>query len=460
MQTDRQLHLLTESTEGDDAVPLVISEASGQLIEAAEATGKEWDIILIETGLSKNGRRYPAHVLEASASRFEGAAVFADHPGRAERIDRPERSIRDKVGKLVDVAFGQHDVGGRIVEGLRARFKVIAPWMREMFVEAHAANEPDFVGFSINAMGEMVRTTEGSRPVSEIRSIVKVDSVDVVTDPAAGGQVVRLVAASRGGGGLVPPEVKELLEAAAKAARKIDPKVTDEIIAELTESAHEALGYTVVDSPSVLSTHLTEIIRRYSGELLGRQDVQKLLDNLREHQPAVVESVIPDILNLGQVHRVLQGLLEERVSIRDLPVILESLADHRRQSDDPAAQLLRTALARSITEQYLAEDGAIHAFMLDPHLEEQVASAMRETPSGVLVALPPDTIETVLANIQAAIQQTVTAGGQPILLCAQQVRQGLRNMTHRRIPNLVVLAYTEIAPEAVVTTEGVIRIDQ
>jgi flagellar biosynthesis protein FlhA len=224
----------------------------------------------------------------------------------------------------------------------------------------------------------------------------------------------------------------------------------------------EALGYTVVDSPSVLSTHLTEIIRRYSGELLGRQDVQKLLDNLREHQPAVVESVIPDILNLGQVHRVLQGLLEERVSIRDLPVILESLADYGRQSDDPASliQRVRTALARSITEQYLAEDGAIHAFMLDPRLEEQVASAMRETPSGVLVALPPDTIETVLANIQSAIQQTVTAGGQPILLCAQQVRQGLRNMTHRRIPNLVVLAYTEIAPEATVTTEGVIRIDQ
>ena len=224
----------------------------------------------------------------------------------------------------------------------------------------------------------------------------------------------------------------------------------------------EALGYTVVDSPSVLSTHLTELIRAQAGELLGRQDVQKLLDNLREQQPAVVESVMPDILNLGQIHRVLQGLLEERVSIRDLPVILESLADHGRQADEPGVLIerVRPALARSITEQYLAEDGAIHAFMLDPRLEEQIATAMRETSSGILVALPPDAIEAVLGAITAAIQQTVTAGGQPILLCAQQVRPGVRNMTRRRIPSLVVLAYTEISSDATVTTEGVIRIDQ
>lgn len=224
----------------------------------------------------------------------------------------------------------------------------------------------------------------------------------------------------------------------------------------------EALGYTVVDSPSVLSTHLTELIRAHAGELIGRQDVQKLLDNLREQQPAVVESVVPDILNLGQIHRVLQGLLEERVSIRDLPVILEGLADHGRQVDDPGVLIerVRATLARSITEQYLAEDGAIHAFMLDPRLEEQIASAMRETSSGLLVALPPDVIEAVLAAITAAIQQTVTSGGQPVLLCAQQVRAGVRNMTRRRIPNLVVLAYTEISPDANVTTEGVIRIDQ
>ena len=223
----------------------------------------------------------------------------------------------------------------------------------------------------------------------------------------------------------------------------------------------EALGYTVVDSPSVLSTHLTELIHARAGDLLGRQDVQRLLDNLREQQPAVVESVVPDILSLGQVHRVLQGLLEERVFIRDLPVILEALADHGRGADDAGVLIerVRAALSRSITEQYLAEDGTIHAFMLDPRLEEQIASAMRETSSGILVALPPDVIEAVLDSISTAIQQTVTAGGQPLLLCAQQVRAGVRNMTRRRVPNLV-LAYTEISSDATVTTEGVIRIDQ
>ena len=112
----------------------------------------------------------------------------------------------------------------------------------------------------------------------------------------------------------------------------------------------EALGYTVVDSPSVLSTHLREIIRRYSGELLGRQDVQKLLDNLREHQPAVVEGVMPDILNLGQVHR-------------DLPVILESLADYGRQSDDPAA-LINRELELTLLQSALQRFGGVF-----PHVQ-------------------------------------------------------------------------------------------
>ena len=229
-------------------------------------------------------------------------------------------------------------------------------------------------------------------------------------------------------------------------------------IARADRERAETLGYTVVDPPSVLSTHLTEIVRAHSAQLLGRQDVQKLLDNLRTLQPAVVESVVPDVLTVGEVHRVLQALLEERVSIRDLPTILEALADHGRQVKDIHAltERVRSSLARTISHQYRAEDGAIHATVLTAQLEEQIAGAIRDTTGGPVVALPPNLIEMVLERLSEAIQGTIATGGQPVLLCAQQIRRAVRAITQRRIPNLVVLAYTEVSSDTSIVSEGVV----
>ena len=222
----------------------------------------------------------------------------------------------------------------------------------------------------------------------------------------------------------------------------------------------EALGYTVVDPPSVLSTHLTELIRLHAAELLGRQDVQRLIDNLRAEQPAVVDAVLPDVLSLADVHRVLQALLEERVSIRDLATVLETLADEGRAIKDVAVltERVRASLGRTISQQYRSDDGSIHAVFFNPELEQRIAGAVRDTTSGPVVALPPDEIEQILDQITEATQSTVAAGGQPIVMCSQQIRIAVRRMTQRRIPNLVVLAYTELAQGAGVITDAVVDV--
>lgn len=183
---------------------------SVQILEAvAGSEGREWDVLLIEAGLSKNGNYYPAETLKAAAPLFEGAVAYADHQADGDR--RRERSVKDKVGRYGQVAYGSHDVRGRVVEGIKARFKIIAPWLRETLLEAARADESDFVGLSIDAEGKIAKRQHGGKLVNWVEQIIRVHSVDVVTNPAAGGQVVRLVASEGGGepGGSLEDKVPE-----------------------------------------------------------------------------------------------------------------------------------------------------------------------------------------------------------------------------------------------------------
>lgn len=196
-----------------------ITESLGiQIIEAAgKKDGKEWDVILIQTGTSANGRHYPADTLKKAAPLFEGVASFADHATDAERVARPERSVKDKVGKFISPQYGTHSVRGKMVEGIKARFKVVSGWLKEALLEAHAANEPDFYGFSIDAEGRVAKKQHNGRMVDWVEAITRVHSVDVVTTAAAGGEIVRLVASKQpsntGGIDMTPEELKALLEA-------------------------------------------------------------------------------------------------------------------------------------------------------------------------------------------------------------------------------------------------------
>jgi len=180
----------------DDTDSEAMHVTSSVLQEVAGTSGREWDVILIEAGTSKNGNHYPAETLQAAAGLFERAPAFADHATEHDRATRPERSVRDKIGTFSRVTYGQHEVDGRMVEGLRARFKAIAPWVREVLKEAVASGEPDFVGFSIDAEGRVARREQNGRAVAWVEAISRVNSVDLVTDPAAGGRIVRLVASA------------------------------------------------------------------------------------------------------------------------------------------------------------------------------------------------------------------------------------------------------------------------
>ncbi len=229
-------------------------------------------------------------------------------------------------------------------------------------------------------------------------------------------------------------------------------------ITAATREQAEAVGYTVVDPPSVLTTHLTELIRNHAADILGRQDVQKLLDNLGQTQPAVVNTVVPDVLGVGEIHRVLQGLLRERVPIRDLATIIEVLGDYGRQvkDSDTLGERARSALSRTITQQHVADDARLHAISLAPAAEELINNALHEHRGLVTAALEPNRIDRFTRQIDQEAQRLANAGTDPVVLCSPSIRLALRRMLERQLPGVPVLAYTEVSPGVDVAVDAVV----
>jgi flagellar biosynthesis protein FlhA len=220
----------------------------------------------------------------------------------------------------------------------------------------------------------------------------------------------------------------------------------------------EALGYTVVDGESVIVTHLTETIRRHVHELLTRQETKKLLDALKEQNAAAVEDVVPDRLGVGEVQRVLQQLLREGISIRDLGVILETIGDRAAMTRDPSilAEYARQSLARTITSRYLAEDNTLRVISLDPNLEEAVAESLTQTPDGEQMALDPSRAQTLVHALSGQVDRATAMGARPVLICSSRVRRHLRRLIEQAFPQLPVVAYNEIAANVRVETTGVV----
>jgi flagellar biosynthesis protein FlhA len=219
-------------------------------------------------------------------------------------------------------------------------------------------------------------------------------------------------------------------------------------IGEQERATAEHRNYTVVDASGVVTTHLTELIKQHAAELLTRQETNRLLDNLREKSPKVVEDVIPDPLKAGDVQKVLQNLLRERVPIRDLETILETLGDWgaRTKDTDVLTEYVRNALARTICQIYRNDNNTIQCITLDPKLEEQINGHIDRSERGAYLTLPPATqnaiVEAVNKQIQAAIP---AAGGQtPVILCSPQVRSWVRRLIEPVLPQVGVLGYNEI----------------
>jgi flagellar biosynthesis protein FlhA len=230
-------------------------------------------------------------------------------------------------------------------------------------------------------------------------------------------------------------------------------------IADAQRAEAEALGYTVVDAESVIVTHLTETIRRHVADLLTRQDVRTLLDSLKEHNAAVVDEVVPDLLSVGELQRVLQGLLREGVSIRDLGAIVEAAGDRARLTRDPEllAEYARQALGRTIVAPYLDAERMLRALTLDPQTEQMVSESIAQTPDGEYLAMDPSQAQALVHDLSNHVEQAVAIGRRPVLICSSRVRRHLRRLCEQALPQLSVCAYNEIAPGISVETIGVVR---
>ncbi|MFA6107334.1 MAG: flagellar biosynthesis protein FlhA [Candidatus Latescibacterota bacterium] len=219
----------------------------------------------------------------------------------------------------------------------------------------------------------------------------------------------------------------------------------------------ELLGYNVVEPVAVIATHLTEVIHGHARELLGRQETQHLLDELKKTCPKVVEELVPAVVPLGRLQRILQSLLAERVPIRDLRTILETAADYAEVSDpEVIGEYVRTALRRQICNVLLKEsqERGIAVLTLDGEAEELIREAVQTTPGGITVALAPDLAGDLFRRLTVLVDRMIGSGQQPVVLTAPHVRLAFRKLTAANFPSLYVLSYNEIAPDVEVSSVG------
>ncbi len=228
-------------------------------------------------------------------------------------------------------------------------------------------------------------------------------------------------------------------------------------IEESQREKAEILGYTIVDPPSVIATHLTDVLKRHGHELLGRQQVQGLLDTMRQTQPALVDDVVPKLFSLGELQKILCNLLRENVSIRDLITILETLSDYGgiTRDTDLLTEYVRQALKRAITKRFIPDNRA-RVLTLDPGLEQAILEGVRQTERGSFVALEPDKLQRMLTSLKGGADRMASLGLAPMALTSPMVRQHFKKLTEPVIPDLIVLSYNELEQDVEIYSDGVV----
>jgi len=225
------------------------------------------------------------------------------------------------------------------------------------------------------------------------------------------------------------------------------------------EEAHFS-GYTVVDISTIMATHLTEILKGHAEELLGRQDVQKLLDRLAQNYPKAVEELTPNNLALGVVQRVLQNLLRERVSIRDLLTIVETLADYGPVTKDPEVltEYVRQKLSRSIVKQFETPEGTLPVIALDPRIEDLLREKLVRGEQGSYLALEPGVAQKILTSIHQTLDRVAHLNYQPVILCSPGVRRHLKKLLDRFLPQVAVLSHSELTSQTKIQSLGTVSV--
>jgi flagellar biosynthesis protein FlhA len=232
-------------------------------------------------------------------------------------------------------------------------------------------------------------------------------------------------------------------------------------ISEAQRMHAEVAGYTVVDPITVLVTHLSELIRRHAADLFTRQQTQELLDAAKQDSPAVVSELVPELLGLGDVQKVLQNLLRERVSIKDIVTILEAIADYATATKDTdiLTEYVRQRMSLAICRQHQSPDGKLVVFTFQPALEQTIVDNIRQTELGARLILDPDTTQALLHAVRAQVEQMAQLGYPPIALCSPRTRLHIRRLTEHSFPILTVLSYAEIAPDVEVESIGMVTLN-
>jgi flagellar biosynthesis protein FlhA len=256
---------------------------------------------------------------------------------------------------------------------------------------------------------------------------------------------------------LRPADVEEVID----GIETVDPAfgLPAVWVAEADREMAELRGYTTIDAPSVIATHLMEVIKRHAHELLGRQQVQILIDNLKQSQPALVDEVAPKLFSIGEIQKILANLLREGVSIRDMASILEILGDYGTMTHDLQllTEYVRQNLKRAITQRFVPT-GKARVITLDPALEQMIAENIRQTDQGSLVALEPSILQRILANTRKVIEQSVSMGVAPVIMTSPKVRKHFKQLTEQLDPELVVLSFNELDNNVEIYSDGVVNL--
>jgi flagellar biosynthesis protein FlhA len=229
-------------------------------------------------------------------------------------------------------------------------------------------------------------------------------------------------------------------------------------VSAVERKSAETAGYTVVDAASVLVTHLAETVRRRGHEILTRQDVQALLDNLKKTQPAVVNELVPALVSVGQIQHILQNLLAEGVSIRNFAGILEKVGDYAAftKNPDELSEYARRALGPQIAKPFQTDDGHLRAITMDPKLEQQLSQSVRQASGETTLLVEPRLARHVMESLSKFVQQMMSAGQPPVILCAPQLRLAFRRFFESTFGDLAVLSYAEVPPRVQVQNHAVI----
>ncbi|ACD96992.1 flagellar biosynthesis protein FlhA [Trichlorobacter lovleyi] len=217
-------------------------------------------------------------------------------------------------------------------------------------------------------------------------------------------------------------------------------------------------GYTVVDSTTVIATHISETIRRYAQDLVGRQELQQLLDNVAVTAPKVVDELIPGQLGLGVVLRVVKNLLKEGVSIRDMRTILESLADYSALTKDPdvLTEFVRQALGRFIVDQFKLDEDTLYLVTIDREVEDAIAEAIQPSDQGSYLAIEPGSAQQIIASVRGMVDRFGMYGAQPVILASPSIRRHVKKMIERFVPHVAVLSHNEIPQNVKIQSLGVV----